>query len=365
MLKRFEVQGYKNFKNKFILDFSDVRDYQFNTKCIKEGKLNNIIIYGKNAVGKTNFGRAIVDIRNNFIRAFKDFAMDDEIYLNADSNLGYAFFKYVFEIEGNEYIYEYKKKNIATFLEEKLWINQELIFHYNHENKNKIDGNLSLINAQTLNWETLDDNISMLNYLTNNISLTEENLLKKLYDFIKGMRFIRGNDDMMGKNKQKFILNDIIDNNEVKELEKFLNEFGIQEKLQIKTTPTGNKEIYIAHKKPISFIDSMSSGTLSLIQLFHWYKRINKLTFIYIDEFDAFYHYELSEKVIQLLENQENCQSVTTTHNTNLLSNKIMRPDCFFVLTKESITSIVNSTDRELREGHNLEKLYKSGEFDG
>ena len=41
-----------------------------------------------------------------------------------------------------------------------------------------------------------------------------------------------------------------------------------------------------------------------------------------------------------------------------------MRPDCYFILTENKITSLTNATDRELREGHNLEKLYKSGEFD-
>ena len=40
----------------FCLDFSNVRDYQFNTQSIRESLLNNIIIYGKNAVGKSNFG---------------------------------------------------------------------------------------------------------------------------------------------------------------------------------------------------------------------------------------------------------------------------------------------------------------------
>jgi hypothetical protein len=42
-----------------------------------------------------------------------------------------------------------------------------------------------------------------------------------------------------------------------------------------------------------------------------------------------------------------------------------MRPDCYFILTGEKLTSFANATNRELREGHNLEKLYMSGEFNG
>ena len=85
---------------------------------------------------------------------------------------------------------------------------------------------------------------------------------------------------------------------------------------------------------------------------------------MFIDEFDAYYHYELSESIVKLLEKMTNTQVILTSHNTNLLSNRIMRPDCYFILTKDKLTSLVNATDRELREGHNLEKLYMSGEFD-
>jgi len=81
--------------------------------------------------------------------------------------------------------------------------------------------------------------------------------------------------------------------------------------------------------------------------------------------FDAYYHYELAESIVQLLEKMSDTQVMLTSHNTNFaFPNRIMRPDCYFILTKEKLTALVNATDRELREGHNLEKLYMSGEFD-
>ena len=95
-----------------------------------------------------------------------------------------------------------------------------------------------------------------------------------------------------------------------------------------------------------------------------WFHEANELSFIWIDEFDAYYHYELSENIVKLMENNLTCQNVITSHNTNLLSNRIMRPDCYFILSNGKLTSIVNATKRELREGHNLEKLYVNGEFD-
>jgi len=41
----------------------------------------------------------------------------------------------------------------------------------------------------------------------------------------------------------------------------------------------------------------------------------------------------------------------------------LLRPDCYFIMGKDSIKPITELTDRELREGHNLEKMYKSGLF--
>ena len=72
---------------------------------------------------------------------------------------------------------------------------------------------------------------------------------------------------------------------------------------------------------------------------------------MFIDEFDAFYHYELAESIVLLLEKMNQTQVILTSHNTNLLTNRIMRPDCYFILTRDRLTSFANATDRELREG--------------
>ncbi len=62
ILTYFSVENFKNFSNTFCMDFSERKDYDFNTSCLKDGIIKNAIIYGKNAVGKTNFGFALFDI---------------------------------------------------------------------------------------------------------------------------------------------------------------------------------------------------------------------------------------------------------------------------------------------------------------
>ena len=76
--------------------------------------------------------------------------------------------------------------------------------------------------------------------------------------------------------------------------------------------------------------------------------------------------YEMAENVIRFFKQKyPKCQMIMTSHNTNLMTNRIMRPDCLFILSRKgTLTALCNATERELREGHNLEKMYISGEFE-
>ena len=129
----------------------------------------------------------------------------------------------------------------------------------------------------------------------------------------------------------------------------------------------GQCELFFEHKTLIPFYENASSGTLTLL---NFYRRLlavdRKPSLFYMDEFDAYYNYEISEKIVRYLKAKfPESQIVLTTHNTNLMTNDLMRPDCLFILSKDGkITALCDATDRELREGHNLEKLYIGGEFE-
>lgn len=361
MLKKFEVQGFRNFKNRITIHFDKVKDYRFNERFIKDGFLNTILIYGKNGVGKSNLGNAIFDIKENFMR---DHIYHTSNYLNADTFQDYAYFNYLFQFDDVEIAYSYKKNENRELIEERLEVGGQVLFDYVNKTKILREEAFYLLQGSSLNLEFIDENASLCNYLLINSSLEHYPWMRNLADFVKGMTPIRGN--ITARNDERLLMkacSKIIEHDLVDEFEDFLHTFDVQEKLIAIKNPDGHRSLYFKHDKLIDFIENCSSGTGALTLFFSTFYIADTIPFLYLDEFDAFYHYELAEKIIHLLGNTSKCQSIVTTHNTNLLSNKLMRPDCYYILTNESITPITEATDRELREGHNLEKLYKSGEF--
>ena len=362
MLKLFEVSGYKCFNKKISLDFSDTRDYQFNTDCINNGFIGKLIIYGKNAIGKSAFSRALIDIRANTGSGF--IPHDSDIYyLNADSSCTYAEFRYVFQFGIDIIEYNYRKEAQQTLIYEKITINDEILFEYDRKQAEncKVEGLRKMSPTLILKFESVK---SVLSYVVSNTPLTSDNPLRKTIDFIERMTMYWN--EAEGFVSQYQFESVFTDRGALLEFERFLKDSGINESLIMLMDNDGKERIYFNKSTPLPFLKTASSGTLVLFELFILYKLAEKDhdTMLILDEFDAYYHFELSEQIVKMLQKLEKTQVVFTSHNTNLLSNRFMRPDCLFVMTKNKLTSLPNSTKRELREGHNLEKLYMSGEFD-
>lgn len=366
MLTRFEVTGFKNFSNRFVLDFTDVRDYQFNASCVRDEILNKIIVYGKNAVGKSNLGLAIFDITTHLTE--KNITPNVyDYYLNADKKTLYAEFRYDFLFDGTSICYSYRKSDKRELLYEEVLVDKKLIFSHDF-NKNETDISGLEAYVPSLNLEFKEKNLSFLRYIVNNSKAEDVKPFAKLMWFVSHMLWFRSLDENRyigyktdSSDYSKFIF----ENDNMKEFESLLNKAGIAGKLVAKENVSGDKVLFFDKPKPIPFMKVASNGTKALYTIFYWLKTSDELSFLFVDEFDAYYHVELAETIVEMLEGYQSFQTILTSHNTNLLSNRIMRPDCYFILTSDKLVSFANATNRELREGHNLEKLYLSGEFDG
>ena len=370
MLTSFTVRNFKSFNEEFVFDLSDTNGYTFNKDSVVDGIVENAIVYGRNGVGKSNLGLAVFDI----IEHLTDSEHGDSeysYYLNALNNDKFATFKYDFIISDYKINYLYKKNENRILIYEKLTINDTLIAEIDREVSNKATINLK--GTESLNKDIKNLNLSLLKYIKNNSVLDDTDDFNKIFlcflKFIDGMLFFRsldGNSYLGIETGSKNIQEDIIERGNVKDFESFLNEAGIECKLKVVKESEKNILAFDFDGKTISFFKIASQGTRALTLFYFWMQRLkeeSKVTFLFIDEFDAFYHHELSQLIVEELKKID-IQFILTTHNTTIMTNDLLRPDCYFIMTKDKIKSLSKSTEKELRQAHNLEKMYKANSFD-
>lgn len=366
MIKKFSVKNFKNFKEKITLDFSKARDYSFNQELIKNGLINKMLIYGPNNSGKSNLGAAIMDITTHLT---DNFGVDNIMriyYINGNSVDDSVDFKYEFFLNGKNIEYSYKKNYEEKLLYEELIEEGNVLFKYNYKT-NKYENNIEEAKTLDISKRTNKD-ISVLKYIYNNtLYWNELSPVKLLMEFVSNMLWFRSvrTNEFMGLLASNENINDfIIKEKLLPKFEKFLKDCGQNYKL-VELDQLGKKIIGVKYKNFVApFNNVASTGTLSLWLFFYWMNRTDKISFVYLDEFDAFYHYELSTTILKYINNRNEFQSVLTSHNTFLINNELMRPDCYAILKNGKISTFADSTNKTIRQGHNLEKMMLGGEFE-
>ena len=366
MLKSFCVENYRGFEHKLCFDLGTPNNYSFNSEVIENGCVTKGIIFGLNSCGKSNFGLAIFDIITHLTEKQR-LPKNDYFFFFLNGRKSFAEFEYIFQFDNHELSYTYKKASVDNLLYESLKIDKQEVIYYDFE---KREGFTNLIGSETLNASIKDESpISRVKYVYRNSILqdNEDNrVFKKFIDYVEHMLLFysldnRGYEGF--KNGSTSILESIVNAGRVEEFQMFLADNGINYALYPKEID-GTKTIYCRFgKQDADFWKIASTGTKSLTVFFYWYIRMESASLVYVDEFDAFYHFELSDSVIRLLRSIKGVQIFTTTHNTNLLSNDLLRPDCFYILNDNKINPISNLTEKELRFAHNLQKMYKAGAF--
>lgn len=370
MLRKFSVRNFRNFADWLCFDLTS-QQYEFNENAVSEGVVRHAMIYGPNGGGKSNLGLAMVDPVLHLVDSPSYFPSLDNNYLNGSSGLPIAEFIFEFHIDGAELIYEYGKKAWNKLVYEHLSINKSNVLHI--DRRQSTLASIDLRGAEHLKKDVGDSEISLLKYIKSNTILddtVENKLFSRLLEFIEGMVFFRS---LNATNKGEYVGKDIgvkrlsqsiIENDSIQDFEKFLNDAGIECSLVVDVNSNApsndNKSICFDFGGiKLEFGAAASTGTLSLGIFYFWWLRLNKgeVKFAYIDEFDAFYHHALASTIVEKITTSK-AQTIMTTHNTGVMSNDLLRPDCYFVLDKK-ISPLTALTEKELRKAHNLEKIYK------
>ena len=372
MLKSLTVSNFKAFKEPVTIDLSTTGNYTFNTEAVKDGIVKTAVMYGKNASGKSSLGLAIFDIvgtlTNNYINSHKY-----ENYKNRFSQKDLTSFEYVFSFNNKDVVYTYTKSNFREIVSEKLTINNEILIKYNRlEDKDKIIFNME--GTENVNLTLSQLNFSILRFIKSNVIIAqnEENeLFEKMYQFVNRMLMFWSLQDRgytgYAPSINPSIIDKVVKEGHFADLQNFFKDAGFEDELDHKVI-NGSEQLLIKYGEhnDIGFYEACSSGMSSLLLVYYWLEDIADETkcpsFIFIDEFDAFYHFELSYFIIERLKSY-GCQVLLTTHNTSIFTNDLLRPDCYYICSKDKIVNAHNATLKEIRFGHNLEKLYRGGTF--
>lgn len=369
MLKKFSVINFKNFSQRTVFQLGEPSNYEFNSMVIRNGCISKGIIYGINGCGKSNLALAIFDIILHLTD--KEKAFDKyTLYLNLSSAKTIAEFEYVFVFNDIEVIYRYGKKDAITLVYENLTINGKEVVSYDF---NEGNGYTTLKGAETLQLSSAlqagNERLSRIKYIRNNAILENDEINRAFVSFTSFvdrmlMFYSLDSNRYQGLNiGADSFTQGIIRQGKMKEFERFLHEQGVDYHL-VALDKNGTKDLFCRFPKVIvPFTTVASTGTRSLALFYYWYTMMSEASLVLIDEYDAFYHFELSQELVKLVRALEDTQVFLTTHNTDLLSNDLLRPDAYFIIENNMICSLDKKTDKEIRKAHNLQKMYKAGSF--
>lgn len=368
MLTKFSVKNFRGFKDEIVWDLTNHQDYDFNESAICNGVIKNGIIYGPNGAGKSNFTQAVFDIVGHLgYSGIKNNSLN-----LSDANINSAFepieFKYTFKFGDNIIDYWYSKVFTGQIIEEYLMVNKVPVIQ---RNPNMIAFVGYKIQSNTINdLKNSKNNISIINYIYNVLPLKEGDPVLSLKQFVEKMLWLNSSvTGFIGIADSFSAENEIIESGKIDDFSNFLyNISGQKFSLEASTNSDGKKYLTInkinsnGMNVGVSFNTFCSTGTKVLEKLYAWMLMSEKFSFIIIDEFDAFYHFELAYKVCQYLF-EKNCQIFLTTHNTFLMTNDLLRPDCNFLINNNVIKPLCDCTEKDLTFASNIEKLYRANSF--
>lgn len=370
MLKRFSVGNFKNFEEIMTLDFSKHSNYEFNKDIIQEDCITKSIFYGINGSGKSNFALALFDIVLHLTDKEKLVDKYMPFYLNLKSKKKYAEFEYTFVFDGIELTYKYVKRDPFTLVNEKLIINgvEYLWFDYSDSS-----GECKLKGTENLNIGITEEagmgQLSRIKYIKSNAMLfdtAENRAFVSFVKFVDNMLLFYSLDQVRYQGYRvggDSYTQAILRANKLKEFEQFLRNNKVDYDL-VEINVNGLPEIGCKMgEMPVPFPMIASTGTKALALFYYWYISLDNVSLVFLDEFDAFYHHELARTLVELLKEKKDIQVFFSTHNTDLLSNDLLRPDAYYEIHDNQIDSLSTMTNKDLRQAHNLQKMYKAGAF--
>ncbi|MEE1219518.1 MAG: AAA family ATPase [Ruminococcus sp.] len=369
MLKSFELTNFKSFKDTTFFDLNKTNYKMLSDTHICNNILKGLMFVGANASGKSNSILAIKFLLESLLGK-NDINFTSYHCLFSQNPV--TKLKYTFLIDNTDIQYEITYQTIDEYIQEKLLVDDVLLFERN--------GSFSKVN---INEETTHSNVPkstlFLREVYFNTKFRGNLVLQKWYEFLKNSIYI----DLYSRNISTYKdidlnLKTYLNENGTNEINQFFNEYNFEQNIEYSNISKGNtisiesveKMIFFKRKginEPIPFpLESLGNQTLlQILPAFFYCIKNNSM--LLLDEFSSGFHNDLEELLIRyFMQKSNHSQVLFVSHSTNLLSNRLLRPDQIYSIDFNKNGSLIKRFSSEKpREAQNIEKMYLSGVFNG
>jgi len=403
MIVDFSVQNYKSIRDMQTLAMNAAnivsKDKELDTSSLitvspKLSLLKTKAIYGANASGKSSMIQALASFIRIVISSVKDekilstqiwpFELSDEtmaspIYFQLSFILNDTYYRYGFEADRKEIKTEWLfgtpgKKEVPFFTREgsEIHVNEKQfqegakVVDLYRQSGNDIGRKNSLFLTAV---RSFNDGLAreIINYFSSYIiisglsdyrshqmalrSLGDEPMRKKIAELLKLADV--GIDDIWREERQS---KNVSENSE--------KEYHIRTKHVIK-----DKDGKLTRTRNFFMVIDESEGTKKMFEIAPaLLESLDRGRVLLFDEFDARFHPLMSRKILELFNttSNKNAQLIFTTHDTNLLSAKLLRRDqiCFAEKDQQGASHFYSLADfKGVRNDASFEKDYIAGKY--
>lgn len=373
MLTKMYLTNFLSFSQKTEFDFiASKSSILSNTNTFENNLLKGALFIGANASGKSNALKGI-GLLINLINGLnlKGISLGNYRCFFAKSPI--TKIEYEFIIEGKKINYEISFDVQKKEMQESLLLeNASILF------RSGSHGELH-IGDSSIEENDLDANTLFLRTASFNTGrFPQEPILRSLMNYLLNSKYIDGYNQsaILGMAISKYA-----EENGVEKINSYLSEFNYGFSIEYGEESQGeglhilvgsnNKSIFFKRNSypiPNIFIYESQGNQVFADLLPQLIGTIEQPGMLVIDEFGNSFHNRLAEKIIRFfMEKAQNSQLFITSHDTNLISNSVFRPDQINVITFEGKngSKVKRVSQYKPREAQNLEKMYLGGMFEG
>ena len=373
MLAKMYLTNFLSFCQRTEFDFTASKyEILADSNLSKDGKhTKGAMFIGPNAAGKSNALKGI----SLLIDLIKGEGARLTNYAYRFADISATKLEYEFCVSGKAVFYEINDDHHTNTLQESLRIENTEVLSRSGSHGELHIGTLSVAE------DNLDKNTLFLRTASFNTGrFPQEPILRELMTFLLNSYSIDGYNQLArtGENVLKFA-----EENGVETLNEYLKalnydfylEYGKFSQSMVEgihyAVGSPQKRIFFKRNNfpvPVLFRQETQGNQVFADLLPQLIQVIEQPGMLVIDEFGNSLHNRLAERIIRFfMENAVNSQFFFTSHDTNLISNSVLRPDQIHVISFEGKdgSTVQRISKFGPREAQNLEKMYLGGMFEG